>query len=85
MRECITAYILSAWLSYYYCSYVVNLIKISIYYDVIPYLMLSSFSRILSVSSVTAQLLALPHTAAHKPILILVTCFTYLVSISHTL
>ena len=46
--------------------------------------MSSSFYSILSVSSVVAQFLALHHTYAHKPVLILVICFTYLVSISHT-
>ena len=38
----------------------------------------------LSVSSVVAQFIALNHTYAHKPVLILVICFTYLLSISHT-
>ena len=46
--------------------------------------MLSSFYRILSVSSVVVQLIALHHTYAHQPVLILVICFTSLVSISHT-
>ena len=60
------------------------LFVISIYYDAIPYLMSSSFYSILSVSSVVVQFMALHHTYAHKPVLILVICFTYLVSISHT-
>ena len=71
-------------LSYYYCSHIVNLFNISIYYDAIPYLMSSSSYSILSVSSVIIQFIALHHTYAHKPVLILVICVTYIVSISHT-
>ena len=81
---CIAAYILSPLLSYYYCSHIVNLIVNSIYYDPISFYMSSSFYRILSVSSVVVRFIALHHTYAHKPVLILVVCFTYLVSISHT-
>ena len=57
---------------------------ISIYYDEIPYLMSSSFYSILSVASVVEQVIALHYADAHKPVLILVMFFTYLVSISHT-
>ena len=60
------------------------LFVISIYYDAIPYLISSSFYSILSVSSVIVQFFALHHTYVHKPVLILIICFTYLVSISHT-
>ena len=48
-------------------------------------LMLSSFYSILSVSSVAVQFIALHHIYAHKAGLSLVICFTYLVSISHTM
>ena len=84
MRECIAAYILPPLLSQYYCLHIVDLFIIPIYYDTIPYLMSSSFYSILSISGVVVQLIALHHTYAHKPVLILVICFTYLVSISHT-
>ena len=56
----------------------------SIYYDAIPYLMSSSFYSILSVSSMVVQFPAMNHTYAHKPVLILLICFTYLVCIPHT-
>ena len=46
--------------------------------------MSSSFYSILSVASVVAQCIALQHTYAHKPALILVICFTKIVSISDT-
>ena len=84
MRESIAAYILSPLLSQYYFLHIVNLFVLSISYDAIPYLMSSSFYSILSVSSVVVQVTALHDTYAHKPVLILVICFTYLVSISHT-
>ena len=84
MRESIAAYILFPLLSQYYCLHIVNLFVIPIYYDAILYLMSSSFYSILSVSSVVAQFIALHYTYAHKPVLILVMCLTYLVSISHT-
>ena len=79
----IPAYILSPLLSQYYCLHIVNLFVIPIYYDAIPDLMSSSFHSILSVSSVVAQFIALHYTYVYKPLLILVICFTYLVSISH--
>ena len=60
------------------------LFVISIDYDAIPYLMSSSFYSILSVSSVVVQFIGLHHTYAHKLVLSLGICFTYLVSISHT-
>ena len=84
MGESIAAYILSPLLSQYYNIYIVNLFVIPTYNDAIPYLMSSLFYSILSVSSVIGQFIALHHTYAHKPVLILVICFTYLVSISHT-
>ena len=77
--QVIAAYILSPLLSQYYFLHIVNLFVLSISYDAIPYLMSSSFYSILSVSSVVAQCIALQHTHAHKPVLILVVCFTYLV------
>ena len=80
----IAAYILSPLLSQYYCLHIVNLFVIPIYYDAIPYLMSSSFYSILSDSSVVVQGIALHHTYGHKPVLILIICFIYLVSISHT-
>ena len=80
----IAAYILCPWWSQYYCLHIVNLIIIPIYYDAIPYLMSLSFDSILSVCSEAVQFIALNHTYEHKPVLILVVCFTYLVSISHT-
>ena len=80
----IAAYILSPLLSYYDCLHIVNVFIISIYYDAIPYRMLSSFYNIVSVSSVDIQFIALHHTYAHKPGLILIICFTYLVAISQT-
>ena len=45
--------------------------------------MSSSFHSILFVSSVVVQFIALHYTYAHKPVLILVICFIYLVSIFH--
>ena len=78
------AYILSPVLSQYHYLHIVNLFLIPIYYDAIPYHMSSSFDSILSVSSVVEQLIALHHTYAPKPVLILVICFTYLVAISHS-
>ena len=84
MRESIAACILLPVLSQYYCSHIVNLFVIPIYNDAIPYLMQSSFYNIHSVSSVVVQSIALRHTYADKPVLILVICFTYLVSISHS-
>ena len=83
MREILATYIPCPLLSQYYCSHIVNLFVITIYYDAIRYLMSSSFYRILSVSIVGVQFIALHHTYAHKPVLILVICCTYLVSISH--
>ena len=83
MRDSIAAYILSPWLSQYNCLHIVNLFVITIYYDDISYLMSSSFYSIPSVSSVLVQCIALHHTYANKRVLILVICFTYLVSISH--
>ena len=80
----IAAYILSPLLSQYYCLHIVNLFVLSISYDAIPYLMSSSFYSILSVSSVVAQFIPLHHPYVHKPVLILVICFTYLLSMSHT-
>ena len=64
--------------------HIVNPFVLAIYYDTISYVMSSSFYGILSVSSVVVQFIASHHTYAHKPVLILVICFTYLVSISHT-
>ena len=84
MRESNAAYILSPLLRQYYCSHIVNLVVLSISYDPIPYLMSSSFYSILSVSSVVVQFIAWHHTDAHKPVLILLICFIYLMSISHT-
>ena len=84
MTESIAAHILCTMLSEYYCSHIVNLFVLVIFNDPIPYLMLSSFYSILSVSSVTVEFLPLHHTYAHKLLLILVICFTYVVSISHT-
>ena len=85
MRESIAAYILFPLLSQYYCSHIINLFVISIHYDAISHLISSSFYSILSVSSVVVKFIALHHTDAHKPVLILVICVTYLVSISHTM
>ena len=45
--------------------------------------MSSSFYRILSVAIVLVQVIALHHTYAHKPVFIVVICFTYLVSVSY--
>ena len=84
MRESIAAYILCPLLCQYYCLHILNLFVTTTYYDTIPYLMSSSFYSILSVSTVIVQFIALHHTYAHKPVLILVICFTYLASISHT-
>ena len=84
MRESIAAYILCPLLSQYSRLHIVNLFVIPIYYDAIPNLMSSSFHSILSVSNVVVQFIALHHTYAHKPILILVIYFTFPVSISHT-
>ena len=56
----------------------------SIYYDAIPYLMSSSFYSSLSVSSMVVQFTVLHRTYSHKPVLILLICFTYLVGISQT-
>ena len=80
----IAACILSPLLSQYYCLHIVNPFVLAMSCDAIPYLMSSSFYRILSVYSVVVQLIALHHTYAHEPVLILVMSFTYLVSISHT-
>ena len=80
----IAAYIPCPLLSQYYCLHIVNLFVILIYYDAIPYLMSSSLYSILSVSSVVVQFIPLHHTYAHEPAMILIICFTYLVSISHT-
>ena len=77
------AYILCSSLSEYYYSHIVNLIVIVISYDVIPHLISSSFHSILAVSSVVAQFIAWHNTYAQKPGLILVICFTYLVSIAN--
>ena len=84
MSESIAAYPLAPLLSQYYYLYIVNIFVIPIFYDAVSYLMSSSFYSILSVSSVVVQLIALHDTYAHTPVLILVICFTYLVSISHT-
>ena len=80
----IAAYILFPSLTQYPCVQIVNLFIIPIYYDGIPYLISSSFYSILSGTSVAVQIIALHYTYAHKPVLILVICFTYLVSLSHT-
>ena len=80
----IAAYILSPLLSLYYCLHIVNLLVVSIYHYAIPYPMSSSFYSILSVSSVVVQFIALHHTYVYQPVLILVICFTYLVSISYS-
>ena len=85
MRESITAYILNPLLCKYYCSHIIYLFVLFIYYDAILDYMSSFFYRILSGSTVAVQFIALHHTYAHKPVLILVICFTYLVSISHTI
>ena len=84
ITKCIMPYILSTLLSLYYCSHIVNLLVLAIYYDDIAYLMLSSLHSILSVSILVVHFILLHTTYAHKPVLILVICFTYLVSISHT-
>ena len=84
MLRFIAAYILCALLSQYYGLHIVNLFILTIYYDAIPYLMSSSFHSILSVSSVVVQFIALHHTYAYKPVLILIISFTYLASISQT-
>ena len=83
MTENIAAYILSPVLSQYYRLHIVNLLVISIYYDTISDLMSLSFYTIPSVSSGVVQFIAMHHTYAHKPVLIVVICVTYLVSISH--
>ena len=62
----------------------VNPFVVSIYYDAIPYFMSSSFHGILSVSRVDVRFIALHYTYAYKPVLIAVICFTYLISISHS-
>ena len=84
MRESIAAYILSPVLSQYNCLHVINVFVLSISYDAIPHLMSLSSYGILPVSSVVVPFIALHHTYAHKPVLILIICFTYFVSISHT-
>ena len=56
---------------------------ITISYDSISYLISSSVYRIPSVTSEVVQFIALPNTHAHKPVLILVICFTYRVSTAH--
>ena len=80
----IAAYILYPLLSQYDCSHIVNLKVIWIYHDAIVYHMSLSFSSILSISSVVVQFIAFHHAYAHKPVLILVICFIYVLSISHT-
>ena len=84
MGESITANLLFPALSEYNCSDIVNLIVISIYYDAIFLYMSSSLHNLLSVSIVNVQFIALHHTYAHEPVWILVVCFTYTVSIAHT-
>ena len=84
IRESIAAYMPSPLLRKYYCSHIVNLIVISIYYDAIVYLMSLCFYSVPSVSRVVVMFIALHDTYCHKPVSILAICFTFLVWISHT-
>ena len=57
---------------------------LAIYYDILPYLIASSFYSILSIPILIVLCIVLYHIQAYEPIFILVACIIYIVSMSHT-